>query len=1770
MKNIAKRFLSAAIAAIILIGLSPVNSFKIKSSAAEETTLSGTCGENVTYSLNENTGVLTISGTGKMAGYLSDSHSPFYKNKKIKEVIIEDGVTSIGKYAFYYCSNLTSITIPGSVTSIGSSAFEECNSLTSIVIPEGVTSIGEYAFFDCSSLTNITIPEGVTRIGCDTFYGCSSLTSITIPESVTSIDSSAFEGCKSLTSITIPEGVTSISYQAFYNCSSLTSIVIPEGVTSIGSFAFHGCSSLTSITIPESVTSIGDYVFYGCSSLTSIAIPKGVTRIGSSAFENCSGLTSVTIPDSVEKIDKYVFRDCSSLTSITIPKGITSIGDFAFSGCSSLTSITIPERVASIGDYAFGRVNNIIYNGSLSGSPWGAKCINGYIEDGLVYKDSSKKELLGCSSSRTGSVSIPNSVEEIGDSAFYNCSSLTSITIPEGVTSIGEAAFYDCSSLTSVTVPESVTNIGIQAFGMVNNIIYNGSLSSSSWGAKCINGYIEDGLVYKDSSKKELHGCSSSRTGSVSIPNSVGKIGDYAFYNCRSLTSIVISEGVTSIGSYVFSGCSSLAIVTIPKGVTSIGYGTFKNCSNMTSITIPEGVTSIGGYAFFDCISLTSIIIPEGVTSIDSSAFYGCNSLTSIIIPKGVTRINESTFSGCSSLTSITIPESVTSIGGDVFFGCSSLTSVTIPKGVTSIGESAFFGCSSLTSVTIPKGLTSIDHGVFNGCSRMTNIIIPESVTSIGWNAFYGCSSLTSIAIPKGVTSIGRSAFFGCSSLTSIIIPEGVTSIGDSAFYGCISLTSVTIPKGVTSIGNYAFKDCNSLICVTIFEGITSIGSSAFYGCSSLTSIAIPEGVTSIGSSAFYNCISLTSVTIPEGVTSIGSSAFYGCSSLTSITIPESVTSIDSSAFYGCSSLTSVTIPKGVTSIGGFAFYGCSGLTSITIPEGVTSIGEAAFYGCSSLTSITIPEGVTSIGEAAFYDCSSLTSVTIPEGVKTIEGYTFFDCSNLTSITIPKGVTSLGDYAFHGCSGLTSITIPEGVTSIGDDVFSGCSSLTNITIPEGITSITLPTPVKSYTLSYNANGGSNAPAQQAIKIICKGWSANPNAFDAAFYCGEKYSSNANITLYAIWNDSANRAVSPAVPVRTGYTFRGWSTNENAASASITAGSNISISEDTTLYAVWEKIPCTVTLNANGGTCDTNTISLKYGDEITLPIPIKEDCEFLGWYTELEGGEKINDSTAITSDMTLYAHWYSVCKFKISSVETTAGDVIEVPVKIVNNKGIMGFSAQILYDNSVLTPIEVKKGAAFSGGNIVINLEKLTPGELKIVGYSAKESRVDDVIYTVAFKVSDSAEGIYKLRLSYDPDNTFDGDLNEVSLQCEDGSVNVKKNTADRTLIYMEDKKTICGNEISIPIKIKNQKELQAVSFNFEYDSAVLDFVSVTSDFDNISYSQNGKFIAISLSSLDKCKDETPIAYVNLVAKSVAETVVKLSSDNDIDVNNGIVSVKENYSTKPTLYADNVVGKVDSTVKVPICIKNNPGISGFKIKISYDPTALQPESLIAGASFPAIYDNLGRKNGEISAIWIESSGKNVVDNGEIFNINFKILKKGTHKISVTYSKADTFNEKSEELNLICRSGNVFAGNLLMPKEGTSIVIDYSNKYIYGIDAGIQSIKPYVYTDEGYTISEITAKQGFGTAAKVNLMLENDMVETYTVVLFGDVNGDGWYDGQDAVLVNMIANGMLTREQVGEAVWMAADCNHDGVIDQGDVDLLNRAGLLLSKVDQTKPT
>ncbi len=347
---------------------------------ADEVVDSGTCGDNVKWSLDTSTGVLTITGTGVMYDYYSypyasNDYAPwYYDGDYIKSVVINDGVTSIGKFAFRGCSNLTSVIIPDSVTSIGDYAFINCP-LPSITIPDSVTSIEGNTFWNCINLTSITIPDSVTSIGTSAFRGCRRLTNITIPDSVTSIGQGVFEGCNNLTSITIPDGVTSIGANTFYTCSSLTSVTIPDSVTSIGTSAFRGCSSLTNITIPDSVTSIGQGVFEGCSSLTCITIGNSVTSIGGWAFHGCSSLTSITIPDSVTRIESSAFMDCSSLTSIIIPDNVTRIGDNAFEGCSSLTSITIPDSITSIEWMTF------CYCSSLTSIaiPDSVKYISGYV-----------------------------------------------------------------------------------------------------------------------------------------------------------------------------------------------------------------------------------------------------------------------------------------------------------------------------------------------------------------------------------------------------------------------------------------------------------------------------------------------------------------------------------------------------------------------------------------------------------------------------------------------------------------------------------------------------------------------------------------------------------------------------------------------------------------------------------------------------------------------------------------------------------------------------------------------------------------------------------------------------------------------------------------------------------------------------------------------------------------------------------------------------------------------------------------------------------------------------------------------------------------------------------------------------------------------------------------------------------------------------------------------------------------------------------------------
>ena len=434
------------------------------------------------------------------------------------------------------------------------------------VAPVGDSTVEPGQADDIAS--HFTIENGIL-VGCDINSG-----TVRIPDTVTEIGEDAFYNCASLESITIPDTVTKIDERAFENCSWLKSITIPDSVTELGIDVFKHCTSLQNVKLSANITEIPVNAFASCSSLESIIIPNGVTEISINAFKFCYALQNVVIPNSVELINYGAFAYCTSLKSITIPNSVTDIGITAFEHChEDLVISTDNEVIINYCDQTGTNYRRITPQHAEESEHVDDSTSQLIIENGVV---------TGCNS-MAANIRIPETVTEIGEYAFEDCTSLKSVIIPNSVTKIGEFAFYDCSSLESVVIPNSVTEISPCTF----------------------------------------FECTSLQ--SVNIPDSVTKIGLRAFDNCTSLRNIEIPNSVTYISFAAFKNCRSLESINIPSSVTKIGVRAFEQCESLKSITIPNSVTLIGSNAFNECTSLESITIPNSVRNIGNNIFSNCH-----------------------------------------------------------------------------------------------------------------------------------------------------------------------------------------------------------------------------------------------------------------------------------------------------------------------------------------------------------------------------------------------------------------------------------------------------------------------------------------------------------------------------------------------------------------------------------------------------------------------------------------------------------------------------------------------------------------------------------------------------------------------------------------------------------------------------------------------------------------------------------------------------------------------------------------------------------------------------------------------------------------------------------------------------------------------------------------------------------------------------------------------------------------------------------------
>ena len=745
----------------------------------------GECGDNLAWSLSE-TGALTISGTGAMFNYSASGMAPWGKYREaITEIVLPEGLTCIGDYAFAGCGEVKQIIIPDGVTMIGGGAFANCVGLIYVRVPKSAIEIG-YSYGE----------DGIHHYTIESFVGCRRLTTAGPIGSGCNIEfgwdevipNYAFSGCGKLKSIHIPKGITRINSAAFENNHSLESITVDADntvYTSIDGVLFKDEIMLvkypqnkpeTHYSIPDNTRIIYADAFSQCFNLKEIKLNEGLTQIRSHAFVDCELLTEIIIPGSINSIGNFVFGDCGNLTKVYFEGDAPAIAEDAFGNViatayyyktknwaeddfqhyeGTLTWVEIDNEIASGTCGAEG--DNLTWTldseGILTISGTGA--MKDYPNEiGAPWADFADD---------LTKVVIEEGITTIGASAFMYCGNLTEVVIPGTVTSIGSTAFLGCTSLTKFDIPEGVISVGGEAFGECNALER------------------------------------------INIPSSLTSFGERMFINgAGKLTEINVDSGNTVYSSkegVLYSKDGSTLVCypcgkedssyIVPEGVTAIGNSAFEDC-NVTQVQLPDTLTRIGADAFMNCQLLKTVNIPNGVSTIESGAF-SCG-ITSVNIPASVTEM-ESAFRESYALTEITVdsgnPNYMSKDG--VLFSKDGKELIcypdrkadaeyTVPDGVVTIIASAFGDTRNLKKVTISGSVKTIEEYVFTSMnSTLEEVVLSEGLEVIDDGAFSWCGGLTSITIPASVTKIGERAFIG-SGLTGISFKGDALQIADNAF----------------------------------------------------------------------------------------------------------------------------------------------------------------------------------------------------------------------------------------------------------------------------------------------------------------------------------------------------------------------------------------------------------------------------------------------------------------------------------------------------------------------------------------------------------------------------------------------------------------------------------------------------------------------------------------------------------------------------------------------------------------------------------------------------------------------------------------------------------------------------------------------------------------------------------------------------------------------------------------------------------------------------
>ena len=1035
--------------------------------------------------------------------------------------------------------------IPDGVTEIAQYALRD-SMLVEVTVPASVINVNSYAFWNSTLLTKVEFLDSATEangltVSENAFMACTALVDVTLPVRLASIDVYSFNGCTALTGFKMASGGTNYSVKdgIIVNAAEDAIVLAPQGIAgeyriaagiyTIGEYAFYNCTKLTKVTIPEWVTEIKAYAFYYCTGMKELVF-EGTKNsddltVREQAFNYCRYVSVLDLPANLVKAEVYSFgigysSDAAAVVvNVNVDRESVDIAENAFAQVSSTGTVYYHVRVVNIGSTVPEFSVSSAFGSALSEVNVYAKNTHYASVDGILF-DKDFKTLMYYSASKKGAYVIPDTVKKIDNNAFANRLLLTAITIPASVEEIGERAFYYCRGMSTVTFVAGGTaplTIGNEAFrscyaiaGIVipartvvigNSAFYSNSIKTVTFEA---GGTADLTIQYRAF-------CYSSYIENIVLPERTKVIENNAFESCTRLKTISVPASVEKMGGY-----TTVNDVEILNSTFSV----FTSCYALEEVKVAEGnkyFKSIGGLLYYKGLyegwyGSSTVFHDHTDGNVKALVFVPISAKGALEVPATVGYVFASAFAyngnyrgfaytaNDGGISKVTFAASNNCIGNKIYFGAKAfsyavrMTEIVLPTGLLDISANMFEYCGSLTTITIPNTVKTIQANAFQYCTKLENVNFEEGgteeLTLVGGtkankSLFFNCFNMKSITLPERTVSVGNYAMAYC-SFEEIHLPSTLKTIGNYAFasqYIAMSaLRKVTFAEGcvLQSIGNYAFSKNGVLESINLPSSIKTIGKNAFEYCLSLNSLTLPSTLVSIGQNAYLYCVSIETITLTEGMTTISANMFYGWNALKSVVIPSTVTSIGANAFADCASLASVTFANGsqLRSIGDYAFKNTA-LTTFAFPEVVdgesnvvyVTLGQKLFDGCTELKSIHLSRSISSI-DNVFVGCSAIGTITVAEG------NIFFvfsaDNSMLTSptgdgvryifdagidangvMTIPEGVTHISAGAFGSNQNVKKVVLPESLREIGDYAFFGCTNLKEVVFNGGSTGLSL-------------------------------------------------------------------------------------------------------------------------------------------------------------------------------------------------------------------------------------------------------------------------------------------------------------------------------------------------------------------------------------------------------------------------------------------------------------------------------------------------------------------------------------------------------------------------------------------------------------------------------------------------------------------------------------------------------------------------------------------